>query len=230
MKKTVLLSLLLFMTTLGYAQETSPESSQEIIQLQKDIKELKEDFNSLSITAKKNSRKLSAIGSSLNTAKNNIKDIGNELDKTNSTVSELKGSLDSVNRNLSTNISNVKQVVDKNEKYFNEEIKEKLLYGAIFLICSLILGLVFFLLLKKRMSNNLNVIEKIKNAQDDLRKAQTTIEEESVKLNNQMVEIIEKQLNSSTQLKGNNPTDHSLALKVADEIVRIELNLSRMDP
>ena len=53
--------------------------------------------------------------------------------------------------------------------------------------------------------------------------------EESVKLDNKLLEFAEKQLETAPQVTNKAEQDHSLALKVADEIVRIELNMSRMD-
>ncbi|MFW5721566.1 MAG: hypothetical protein ACOCWW_04215, partial [Bacteroidota bacterium] len=62
----------------------------------------------------------------------------------------------------------------------------------------------------------------------DTRKA---LEEEGVKLDNKLIEVLETQLkiiNNSNSVSGKEG-DHTLALKVADEIVRIEKNISKMD-
>ena len=59
--------------------------------------------------------------------------------------------------------------------------------------------------------------------------AQSKMQEDSVKLDNQMLTLIQQQIAVIPSQSDNNKIDHSLALKVADEIVRIELNLSRMD-
>lgn len=70
---------------------------------------------------------------------------------------------------------------------------------------------------------------------DEVRKAQERMQEESIKLDNRLMEIIDQQLNTAKAIQAATPNtstaapDHSLAMKVADEIVRIELNLSRMD-
>ncbi len=56
-------------------------------------------------------------------------------------------------------------------------------------------------------------------------------EDDSIKLDRKLLELLNRQMLASKQTE-KSPTkdiDHSLALKVADEIVRIELNLSRMD-
>ncbi len=71
---------------------------------------------------------------------------------------------------------------------------------------------------------------------DEVRKAQERMQEESIKLDNRLLEIIDQQLKTAKAIQTAAPStataapDHSLAIKVADEIVRIELNLSRMDP
>lgn len=55
------------------------------------------------------------------------------------------------------------------------------------------------------------------------------IQEESIKLDDKLLKLFERQIANVPQNEGSGKFDHSLALKVADEIVRIELNMSRMD-
>ena len=52
----------------------------------------------------------------------------------------------------------------------------------------------------------------------------------TAKLDNQLVDILTNRLNAQPVQVLPAVPDHSLVKKVADEIVRIELNLSRMDP
>lgn len=97
------------------------------------------------------------------------------------------------------------------------------------LIVLTLLGVVYFILRKKIRSGS-SSIDKIKAAQEGLETAQKALEEESVKLDNKLVELLDKQVSAQPQSSSNDDQpDHSLALKVADEIVRIETNLSRMD-
>lgn len=95
-------------------------------------------------------------------------------------------------------------------------------YGIIASLILLVLsvcGIVLYVLLKKA---NTTSFEKIKDAQKIL-------EEESLKLDGKLVEILEKQMQIQKESTSTNKEqDHSLALKVADEIIRIETNLSRM--
>ena len=60
------------------------------------------------------------------------------------------------------------------------------------------------------------------------------MEEEAIKLDNKLVEVLESQLKLKQEEKTQTSTsstdiDHSLALKVADEIIRIQKNISQMD-
>ena len=79
-------------------------------------------------------------------------------------------------------------------------------------------------LLRRKVNSSANAIENVKTAQIRIQEAQKKIEEESIQLDNKLIELIEKKINIPSET-----TDHTLALKVADEITRIELNLSRMD-
>lgn len=96
------------------------------------------------------------------------------------------------------------------------------------LIAMALLGIVYFILRKKILSGS-SSIDKIKVAQEGLETVQKAMQEESVKLDNKLVELLDKQVTTQPQSNNDEQLDHSLALKVADEIVRIETNLSRMD-
>ena len=57
------------------------------------------------------------------------------------------------------------------------------------------------------------------------------MQEESIKLDNQLLAIVQKQLDAyvPSANKTTGEPDHSLVVKLADEIARIETNLSKMD-
>ena len=110
-------------------------------------------------------------------------------------------------------------------------IENRTLYGGLMLIVLVlvIVGGVCWLMGRIRRGNS--SLDEIRKAQDALQNAQGKMQEESIKLDNKLLEVVEQQI-KAVPVTTNNATsvDHSLALKVADEIVRIELNLSRMDP
>lgn len=83
-------------------------------------------------------------------------------------------------------------------------------------------------ILSRRIRRGTSTIDEVRKAQQALGAAQTRMQEESVKLDSKLLDIAARQMEAAAPAAGAD-IDHSLALKVADEVVRIELNLSRMD-
>lgn len=85
--------------------------------------------------------------------------------------------------------------------------------------------------LGKRINSGTATIADVRKAQEALQAAQIKMQEESVKLDNQLLAIVQKQLDASVPSanKTTGEPDHSLVVKLADEIARIETNLSKMD-
>ncbi|WP_300728645.1 hypothetical protein [uncultured Bacteroides sp.] len=95
------------------------------------------------------------------------------------------------------------------------------------ILVSIIVVIYWFI---KKIKIGSSSIDEVRKVQDTLQSAQMKMQEESLKLDNKLLELAEKQMEATPTPTGNTEIDHSLALKVADEIVRIELNMSRMDP
>ena len=159
----------------------------------------------------------------------------------------LENSITESHSELSAKLDNQYNIIDNQQKAdkdtFNNELSKTNSYigntqdklssqGSTGILITIVLvaiiAILTFLLSRKIKKGN-NGIDKIKQAQEALQKAQTAMQEESIKLDNKLLEIAEKQLTVTPIKKAENEMDHSLALKVADEIVRIETNLSRMD-
>lgn len=85
---------------------------------------------------------------------------------------------------------------------------------------------VFFVLSRRLGSQDQTTEEK-------LRETRRVLEEENVKIDQKLVELINRSFSSQTHshvsTSEKDEPDHSLALTVADEIVRIEKNLAAMD-
>lgn len=111
----------------------------------------------------------------------------------------------------------------------NKKIDVSANVGACGIFIALIMLVVVYLILGKKILRGSSSIDKIKAAQESLETAQKSLQEESVKLDSKLVELLDKQVTTQPQSSTEEQPDHTLALKVADEIVRIETNLSRMD-
>lgn len=143
-----------------------------------------------------------------------------QIDSLNEKINELNDSLAVAKQTLSNDINKTNVVVADNRDTLSSSIKSRTIYGILGLVSLLLLSSIVAYLLRKKVGKNFSAIEEVKTVQRKL-------EEESLSLDNKLVEMLDKQVNSSPAAT---TVDHSLALKVADEITRIELNLSRMDP
>lgn len=119
--------------------------------------------------------------------------------------------------------------IDDNMGMLSDSIKVRTWLGLLVILFAIILLALAYVILRKRINKDSSSINKIRTAQESLKAAQKAMQEESVKLDNKLIELLDKQVVTQPEGSGTVQPDHSLALKVADEIVRIETNLSRMD-
>ena len=128
------------------------------------------------------------------------------------------------------NINGKIDATDNNVRTNQNKLQSRTLYGVIVVIVvlAIIVGVAYWL--TKRIKSSSTTIDEIRKAQESLRNAQVKIQEESVNLDNKLLDIAEKQLDSAKEFTSKTATpDHSLVVKLADEIARIETNLSKMD-
>ena len=120
---------------------------------------------------------------------------------------------------------------DNNVRTNQDLLQSRTLYGVIVVIVVLAIIVVIAYRLAKRIKSGNSTIGDVRKAQDALQAAQTKMQEESIKLDNQLLAIVQKQLDASVTSanKTTGEPDHSLVVKLADEIARIETNLSKMD-
>jgi hypothetical protein len=155
----------------------------------------------------------------------------------------LRSSIDSLNQLMVSNVqmmvSNSKELDSKIQETGNRTASQitnldhtldrQQFYWIIAILAILLLGGLIYWLLGKR------IISSKSDMETQIRDTKASLEEESVKLDNKLVEVLESQMKlqqtsgQSQSVGSNNKIDHSLALKVADEIIRIQKNLSRMD-
>lgn len=120
---------------------------------------------------------------------------------------------------------------DNNVRTNQDLLQSRTLYGVIVILVVLvvIIGTVYWL--TKRIQLGTTSIDDVRKVQNALQVAQAKMQEELVKLDNQLLAVVQKQLDTfvSSPNKTTGEPDHSLVVKLADEIARIETNLSKMD-
>ena len=128
-------------------------------------------------------------------------------------------------KNISGEINKTNSNVQTNQ----DMLRNRTLWMGIIAVVLLIIIIGVIYRLARRIKLGDTSIDEVRKAQEALQLAQTKMQEESVKLDDKLLEMFDKQISATPKVVGTDKPDHSLALKVADEIVRIELNMSRMD-
>lgn len=178
-----------------------------------DIKHLKREINAVSVKLQTLSKDHQALRTSVDSLRSDF---------------ERLSKVQEVDRNVaSRKIGEAQESIIANQT----SIENRTLYGGLMLIVLVVVIVVGVCWLMGRIRRGNSSLDEIRKAQDALQNAQGKMQEESIKLDNKLLEVVEQQMKAVPVTTNNAASvDHSLALKVADEIVRIELNLSRMDP
>jgi chromosome segregation ATPase len=169
----------------------------------------------------------------------NIDNLKSQKRKLEESLYQQEVSIDSLKDRLQTSESNISQIaqnlgteIQQTGDVANSRISElyssNRLYWIIATLATLLLGGLLYWLLGKRISSSKTDVE------TQIRNTKSALEEESVKLDSKLVEVLTKQLEviKTEQPKGDikKEDDHSLVLKVADRLTAMETNHYRMDP
>jgi hypothetical protein len=140
-------------------------------------------------------------------------------------IADLTSKLEIAENNWLEKLDDNNLVVNQNVATLDKELRDKLIYLIAAITVILIISVLLFYLLRKKMASQGEDLTK------GLLETRTSLEEEFVKIDSKLVEIFESkmQLADVSADTGNKPVDHSLVIKVADEIVRIQKNITRMD-
>ena len=153
-----------------------------------------------------------------------------KIDSLQSLVNHNNENIQTIASDLGTKIKQSESTTKDSISKLDKNMNQNKMYWFIGSIATLVLGGIVYWLLGRKIRNNKTDVE------SQIKKTQNNLVEEAIKLDSKLVEILESQLKlkqeENTQNSTNiatNEIDHSLALKVADEIVRIQKNISQMD-
>ena len=152
-----------------------------------------------------------------------------KMDSLRICFADLRDSQERSTADFAGQIAATNDTVRLSKTEIQSQMSNRTMFGLVLLLALLIIIVVITYYCSKKIRTGSSSIEEVRKAQDSLQRAQTSLQEESIKLDSKLVDIIEKQISNAPQETVDNALDHSLALKVADEIVRMEMNLSRMD-
>lgn len=165
-----------------------------------------------------------------------VSGLQNQLSNANRSIDSLKSQVETNNKMLSQTVNELGNKISLTETNSNQRITQvdnalskKSLYAILgFLLAILLSGILYWLLSKRQQTDKTDFI-------DQLSKTKSAIEESLVKEFGKQTELMDAQLHLiqqqkiSLQAMPNAEPDHSLALKVADQITNIERAISLMD-
>ena len=230
--KKLLLTVVCFTTISFCSLAQEPVKSVDLTSVTIEQNNIKREFNSLrgevSVLMNKNPKAESLISAleSLN------KDLSLKLDSLQKEYDNLANNQKADKSELSTIIGETNEKVLATE----EILSSRTLWGLCGIIALIVaLAAIVWAFLKKFKSGTTSIDDvrkaqsSLEEAQENIRKAQEKMQEETIQLDNKLIEVLSKQSVSAPTTTDDGEIDHSLTLKVADEIVKIEMNLSRMD-
>jgi peptidoglycan hydrolase CwlO-like protein len=174
----------------------------------------------------------SGLSKQIYSVNSNIRKLEGRLISTADSVDVLKKELVLTNSNLQALANKfelqIRQLSDKSDSDFsalNKRMSSNTLYWILAIVLIALFPIILYVWLRNKLTSvKTELSDQIKNSSEGIR-------EEIIKLDNQVFWSLDfqKKLNNTEQTDAEN-IDHSLALKVADEIIRIQKNLSGMDP
>jgi hypothetical protein len=209
------------------------KTAEEMVAFDHDITVLKnqslEIRRSVEVIKARNAQKLSDLSEAqlsnaklIQTADRDLKLLIEDLsERLNSVVS----GLERAENDLANKVENNRQETNKSVAELDRLVSDNVLYLIISIVAVLLISSLIFYFLRKKIS--VQGVD-LTGSLVDTRKS---LEEEFVKLDGKLVEILEAQIevSESEPNSSGEDVDHSLVIKVADEIVRIQKNITRMD-
>ena len=174
----------------------------------------------------------SRLSAKVNTANSNIKKLEERLSSTVDSVNGLKNELVLTNNNLKAVASKLElqmqQLSDKSDSDFSA-LSKRVSNNTIYWILAIAVMALFPVILFSWLRARLTLVKT--ELSDQIKNTSESIRADILKLDNQVFWLLDIQKNlRETEQNESEDIDHSLALKVADEIIRIQRNLGSMDP
>jgi hypothetical protein len=218
--KRIILLVALFGTTTLFAQTQNENSIvNDVTAIQKNIEKQNKEIESLKTKIGTQSSQLQGLLQQTENFKLQNDSLSKKIETNSVNISSIAEDLGT---KIQTSETNAKESISKLDK----DVEKNRLYWIIGTLITLILGGLVYWLLGKRIATSQTDVE------SQIRNTKKSLEEESLKLDAQLLDIINSQLKikeTETDKPVSGEKDHSLVLKVADEVTRILMNLEVMD-
>ena len=216
------LVILLLTATSIMAQE---QKTDKVAELQRQMYQQKQEVSTLKNKLKEQENAIYQAKKDFEFQAQNSK---KQIDSLQNLVQTNSQNIETMATDLGTKIQQTENSTRESITQIDQNVNQNRMFWLGGLLATIGLGgLIYWLLGRKIKTSQTDVESQIK-------KTQKHLEEEAIKLDNKLVEVLESQLKLKQEEKTQTSTsstdiDHSLALKVADEIIRIQKNVSQMD-
>jgi hypothetical protein len=225
MKNQIIAVAILFSSSLYAQEQTSNSLLKDIPTIQKNIENQNKEIESIKTKIGTESKQLQSLFQQIEKLKLENDSLSKKIEANSVNISSITEDLGT---KIQTTETNAKESISKLDK----DVEKNRLYWIIATLVILLFGGFLYRLLRNKMSNNQTGIE------SQILEAKLASEDKIKQLDDKLVEIYDKQLkivdeliksfgNSKEQEGGEK--DHSLVLKVADEVTKIQMNLEVMD-
>ena len=175
--------------------------------------------NELEKSIRRNSQILIRINDSIIKNMNHINELNrsrekvlNDIDIINSDVDYIKNKLNITSKKIDSEVLNINEILDSNSTI-----------DVMILISIFIIVIISFLVLRKKFKTDSSIIE------EKIIDTRKKLENQNIELDKKLIELYTTRLEKEKETReDDNKVDHSLSLKVADEIIRMENNLQYM--
>jgi len=228
MKTNVIIIVALFGTSNLFA-ETQSDSLliKQIPTIQQTVEKQKQEIEGLTF-------KVNSLQTTINQQRNSLNEITTKATRLESTVDSLsslietnRSNINTIADDLGTKIQETGEQAETRISELGGDVEKNRLYWIIATLVTLLLGALMYLFLGKRIKSSQTDVE------TQIRNTKKSLEEESLKLDGELVKVFQKQLEvleTTPKEKTQQDDDHSLVLKIADRLTAMETNHYRMDP
>jgi hypothetical protein len=226
MNKTLLIALFFGATNLFAQKQQDSTLVNEISNLRIQISQLQQEVDRINTELDKDYWTYRGIKKE---TEQKIIEQKKTIDSLNALIQDNSKTIESNTSQFGTEIEKATSSTSNQLKELDNSIDRNQLYWITGTLLTLLLGGLMYLFLGKRIKLSKTDVE------TQIRNTKQSLEEESVKLDNKLVEILETQLkikqeeSKAQPISSSAKEDHSLALKVADEVVRMQKNIAKMD-
>jgi hypothetical protein len=221
---------------LNYSNDEIKTLQTNVVELKSELIDLIEKTEGLSTRLESNdsvNRKQSVIIDDtleqINSQNADLEGLNGGLVSANDNISIINKDIENVSQTLGNNITENRMATEAKIDTVDSHLSKSRAYGSIIVVLILLLSsLTFFILRRTIKLGNTDI-------QNKILATRSAMQDEGIKLDSKLIELLTTQLkiqHEETKIipqTTKEPIDHTLAIKVADEIVRMQKNISRMD-